>query len=225
MPDSNGTSVAIIDYGMGNLFSVRQACRACGLNGEITSSPRAVVAAQGVILPGVGAFGIAMQHLREMGMVDAIHDVLSRRVPFMGICLGMQLLMEKSEEFGCHDGLGIIPGRVVRFENTGKDSRRLKVPHVGWTAVHPRRVPSGGMLKGLKPGTCMYFVHSYYVVPDDPDAVVAESVYGATRFCSAVSCQNLFACQFHPERSGAEGLNMYHNFADLVQEQNRQSHE
>lgn len=207
--------VAIIDYGMCNLFSVDNACRAVGLDPVITSDPARVLAADRVILPGVGAFGQAMRNMREAGLDEAVRDFAATGRPLLGVCLGLQLLFEKSEEFGSCEGLGLIPGRVVRFAFP-QGEKRVKVPQVGWNAILP---PQGGSFLGtplarLAPGAYMYFCHSFLAAPDDPAHVAATTSYGGTAYCSAARRGNVFAVQFHPEKSGPPGLSIYEAWAD-----------
>jgi imidazole glycerol-phosphate synthase subunit HisH len=213
-------SAAIIDCGLGNLFSVEQACRTVGLTAITTSDPDLVAEAGGVILPGVGAFADAMAALRAGGLVDALECSLTAGKPFMGICLGMQLLFDRSLEFGEHAGLGFLPGSVERLPGEFGGIRR-KVPQVGWYPVAP---PSAGdigrwmstPLRGLQPGAYLHFVHSYYVRPEDPDDILAITDSGGFAFCSAVARGNIFASQFHPERSGILGLRIYDHFRQAV---------
>lgn len=227
MPESPaGPRVAIVDYGMGNLFSVRQACTQAGLNAMITSLPEDVTAADGVILPGVGAMPDAMRTLQRLGMSDALIAFAQSGKPLLGVCLGLQLLMSEGTEFERHHGLGIVAGSVIRFEHPSRDGRQLKVPHVGWNSV--RKVAGAGApsatgdswagtpFAALPEGVLMYFVHSFYVVPLEQSVRVAETTYGNTRFCSALARGSVFGCQFHPERSGPAGLRVYRGFANLV---------
>ena len=215
-------TVAIVDYGMGNLYSVQQACRTVGLSATITSSPEEVVAARAVILPGVGAYPDAMATLERLGLASAIREVATSGRPLFGICLGMQLIMSESEEFGRHAGLGIVPGRVLKLPNEERGVT-VKVPQIGWTAVHrPTRAAAGGdawrgtFLDGTQNAEPMYFVHSYFVAPERDDAAIAVSRYGDVEFCSALAVANVMACQFHPERSGRAGLHLYQNLARLI---------
>jgi glutamine amidotransferase len=212
----NQPSVAIVDYRMGNVCSVRRACEAVGLKAEITADPARIESADGVILPGVGAFGDAMESLHALGLVEGLHRVVRRQKPLMGICLGMQLLMTESQEFGRHAGLNLLDGRVIRFENPRDDEGRiLKVPQVGWNQIRPRARAgdwTDSILEGLPGDTDMYFVHSFYVVPRDPSVVLAVSRYGQIEFASAIQSGNLFACQFHPEKSGPAGIFIYRKF-------------
>ena len=215
MADQRHPKVAIVDYGMGNLFSVQLACERAGARVEITSSPQVVDAADSVVLPGVGAFSDAMTALRESGMVDALRAAAESGKPLLGICLGLQLLMTESFEFGYHRGLGLIEGSVVPLERPVEAGGPHKVPHVGWNqmwAAHPSTW-KGTPLEGIPNGAFMYFVHSYYVVPAAPTVVASVTRYGSTEFCSSLRRDNIFGCQFHPERSGPLGLEIYRNFA------------
>lgn len=200
--------IAIIDYQMGNLRSVQKGFERVGFAAEITSDPRRLAAADKVVLPGVGAFGDAMAELRTRGLVEPIRDMIAAGKPFLGICLGLQLLFDVGYEGGEHAGLGVLRGKVVRFDlPTG-----FKVPHMGWN--QGRFVRPAPVLDGLADGTHFYFVHSYYVVPEDPALVAIETTYGHP-FCAMVWRDNLFATQFHPEKSQADGLRLLRNFAKL----------
>jgi imidazole glycerol-phosphate synthase subunit HisH len=203
--------VAIVDYGMGNLFSVQHACTRAGLHAGITTDSAQVRAARAAILPGVGAFAEAMHALTALGLSDALRELAAAGKPLLGICLGLQLLMSESQEFGRHPGLGLIAGDVVKLSAAGGD----KVPHVGWSAVH-KTVPNAWdatPLSDTADGSHMYFVHSFHVRPGNGGVAVATAHHGDTEFCAAVHQGNIFACQFHPERSGLAGLRVYENFA------------
>ena len=210
--------VAIIDYEMGNLFSVQRACEWAGLDGSITADPADLRKADAAILPGVGAFATAMETLDRHGLSDAIRDFTASGRPFVGVCLGIQLLMSESSEFGRHRGLGILPGRVVNFEPDLNPKALLKVPQMQWNRIHMARQGAwtGTLLDGLPDDEFMYFVHSYYVVPDDASLIIATTRYGTVEFCSAVQKENIFACQFHPERSGSAGLHIYRSLAERL---------
>jgi glutamine amidotransferase len=184
------------------------------MQGLITSSPKEVLAADGVILPGVGAFGDAMETLRSQGLVPVLRECISAGKPFMGICLGMQLLMTESEEFGSHEGIGVFAGRVRRFPPR---ERAVKVPQVGWNQVWATRNSwDETLMAGMGDGDYMYFVHSYYVEPSDGSLSLAETEYEGHRYCSALRRGECFACQFHPERSGEKGLSVYRRFSDRI---------
>lgn len=208
--------VAIVDYRMGNLYSVRRACEAAGMMAIITSDRNEILSAPLVILPGVGAFGDAMATLHELDLVSVIRDVANSGTALVGICLGLQLLMTESEEFGQHGGLDLIPGTVRRLDGRTSGSGRLKVPEIGWNSVAPVRSWEGTPLQPVPPQTHMYFVHSYYVLPAADDFILSHTSYGATTFCSSVQKKNVFACQFHPERSGPTGLKMYEAMRELA---------
>lgn len=198
--------IAIIDYQMGNLRSVQKALERVGHEAKITCDARDLSRADHLILPGVGAFRDAIAELQKRDLVDPIRDAIESGKPFLGICLGLQLLFDVSYEDGTHEGLGIIPGKVVRFEVP----RGLKVPHMGWnTARIIRRPPA---LEGIEEGTHFYFVHSYYVAPDDERVVAVEADYPGP-FCAMIWRENLLATQFHPEKSQANGLRLLKNFA------------
>jgi imidazole glycerol-phosphate synthase subunit HisH len=216
MHDPRGPTAAIVDYELGNLFSVLHACERVGLNATVTSDAAEIRQADALILPGVGAFGDAMRALRERNLIDPILDVADSGKPLVGICLGMQLLMTESHEFGRHQGLGLIPGTVDRFVDPAGPHGTLKVPQVCWNQLHrpPGRGPDAWndtLLEGLDEGTYFYFVHSYYVQPEDPAVVLSTTRYGDVEFCSCLQYRNLFACQGHPERSGGDGLQVYRN--------------
>jgi glutamine amidotransferase len=214
--------VAIVDYGMGNLFSVKRACEHFGMNAEITFSHKEIESADAVILPGVGAFGDAMAALEKLDLVDLLQDIAASNRPLVGICLGIQLLMSDSFEFGHHEGLGIFEGSVVRFDHPRVGSKELKVPQIGWNRLNKRAKNSqkdtwaDTPLRGVNDGAFMYFVHSFIVQPKDPNLILSTSKYGHIEFCSSLRRGNIFACQFHPERSGAEGLVIYRNLASII---------
>lgn len=211
-------SVVIVDYGMGNLFSIRQACAAAGMEAELASTPEEIHNSAGIILPGVGAFEAAMGRLREQGLVNPLREVAAAGVPLLGICLGLQLLMERSFEFGVHEGLGLIEGDVVSLRDEGESS--LKVPHIGWNWMRP---PQGRQFAWedslLSLGPCpvpFYFVHSFHARPLNPGVVLAETAYGNLTFPSALKSENIHAFQGHPERSGEKGLMVYKAFRELL---------
>ena len=171
-----------------------------------------------VILPGVGAFGDAMAALRRLDLVRPLQDIAVSDTPLIGICLGVQLLMAESFEFGRHKGLEMIKGTVVRFDHPVEEGRELKVPQVGWNRIKQAHPWSNTLLEGLADGEFMYFVHSFIVQPEDPNVILSTSRYGQIEFCSSLQYRNIFACQFHPERSGPKGLQIYRNLACLIQE-------
>jgi glutamine amidotransferase len=210
-------TAAIVDHGLGNLFSVQRACEHVGMTARVTARPAEIAEADVVILPGVGAFGDAMATLHRLDLVEVLRDLARAGKPLVGICLGIQLLMTESHEFGVHRGLGLVEGAVVPFP---RETGRLKVPQVQWNRIlHPEHGRADGdpwrgtALAGLPEGEFMYFCHSFHVRPEDPSVVLAVSRYGGVEFVSALRWGNVFACQFHPERSGPAGLQIYGNVA------------
>lgn len=200
--------IAIIDYEMGNLRSVQKAFERVGHAATVTSDPAVLADADRIVLPGVGAFRDAIAALRERKLVEPIRRAIESGKPFLGICLGLQLLFDKSFEDGEYEGLGIIPGDVVRF----KVPAEFKVPHMGWNQLTFRQRPA--IFKGVDEGAYFYFVHSYYVAPRDSSVIATETDYSVP-FCSSVCRDNLFAVQFHPEKSQAAGLRLLANFAEV----------
>jgi glutamine amidotransferase len=200
--------IAIIDYGMGNLRSVQKGFEQVGHAARITDDPGEILAAERVVLPGVGAFEDAMQELRTRGLIEPVREVAASGRPLLGICLGLQLLFETGYEGGRHQGLGILAGEVVRFE----PAAGYKVPHMGWNQLTIRQ--PAPLFAGLSETPYMYFVHSYYAVPRDRSVVAAEADYPAP-FTAAVARGNVVATQFHPEKSQSEGLRILRNFAEL----------
>lgn len=206
--------IAIVDYGMGNLRSVEKAFQLIGAPAVITGDPDQIAKADRVVLPGVGAFGAAMENLKASGMDEAVIAAVRAGKPFLGICLGMQLLCTDSDELGYFKGLDLIPGRVVQFfqpEDRTPETDALKVPHMGWNVLKAEK--PAPVLKDFPEGGMVYFVHSFYVVPTDKDVVAATSTHGI-KFCACVWKDNIFAAQFHPEKSSSLGLAMLKNFSD-----------
>jgi imidazole glycerol-phosphate synthase subunit HisH len=202
--------VAIIDYQMSNLHSVQAACDKVGLSSTITIDAEQILSARAAILPGVGAFGKAMIHLTESGLDKSITRFVETGKPFIGICLGLQLLFERSEEFGNHQGLGLIKGAVRKFCFNNAVGTKYPVPQVGWNRVQQNGSSwKDSLLCENQSGDFMYFVHSYYVQPDEENVVLARTTYGDQQYCSAIQKENLFATQFHPEKSGGVGMKIY----------------
>ena len=195
--------VAVVDYDAGNTLSVTRALEKVGARVDLTPDPERVLAADAVVLPGVGAFGDCMRKLRERGMDEACTEAFRSGRPFLGVCVALQVVFEASEESPGGEGLGLMPGRVVRFRGEG-----LRVPHIGWNALS--LVRNHRVLEGLE-GEAFYFVHSYYPEPEEAHDLIGETDYG-TRFCSAAGRENLIAVQFHPEKSSRAGLKLYENF-------------
>ncbi len=205
--------IAIIDYGMGNLRSVQKGFEKVGFDAVVTSDPKVVLEAKKIVLPGVGAFRDCMHNLEQGGFVEPILKVIDDGRPFLGICLGLQLLFTESEEFGLHKGLGVIPGRVIRFpEGMMYEGERLPVPHMGWNQI--TLTNCSPLFAGIEDGTNVYFVHSYFIKPDDASVIAATTSYGID-FCSSICKDNLFATQFHPEKSQEKGLGMLKNFGEM----------
>lgn len=210
--------IAIVDYQMSNLFSVQRACDFVGLRAALTSDPAELLKADGVILPGVGAFGAAMENLRRLELLEAFPEFVQSGKPLFGICLGMQLLFTESEEFGQHRGLGLVAGKVVKFSKRNELGVAVKVPQIGWNRIlNPDAGPAWrhSALKSVAGGEFMYFVHSFYCVPQHSGDVCAYTDYESIRYCSAVARENIFAAQFHPEKSAKAGLKIYMNWREL----------
>jgi glutamine amidotransferase len=202
--------IVVVDVCSGNLRSVERALAHVGGDVVVSRDPDVVRRADKVVVPGQGAFGVFMGALATTHLGAALREVLAAGTPYLGICLGLQVLFEASDEQGPCAGLGVLPGRVVRFAPTDPT---LKVPHMGWNQLHPTRAAVDPLLVGVAPGADAYFVHSYYAVPADPRDVVLETDYDG-RFCAAVRRGPIFACQFHPEKSQAVGLRLLRNFVE-----------
>ena len=205
-------NIAIIDYKMSNMFSIKNALDRLGFNAQVTSDKRKIISSDGAILPGVGSFPEAMKHLHDLDLIHVINSFISTGKPFMGICLGLQLLFPKSEEFGDYEGLGIIEGKVEsfsKFDNMGK------VPHVGWNKIVKKSqysLKKSGPLNKIESGEYFYFVHSYFVSPNIKSDIYTISEHSGIQFCSSILRDNVFACQFHPEKSSEKGLIILKNF-------------
>lgn len=200
--------IAVIDYGMGNLRSVEKAFIKIGASVKVTNSPKDLRDATSIVLPGVGAFRDCIDNLNRLGLTSVIIDAINVGKPFLGICLGMQILFEKSQEFGSHKGLGVFKGNVPKFT-----SSTLKVPHMGWNKVSLRK--KNPLFDGIEDGQYFYFVHSYYVAPKDEEIIAGTTEYGGT-FTSMIQRDNVYATQFHPEKSQRVGLKILENFVKMV---------
>lgn len=206
--------IVIIDYDLGNLFSVKQACEVVGLNSIISSKKEDILNADGLILPGVGAFNEAINNLKNRGLDSVIKLQVKKNIPLFGICLGLQLLFSKTEEFDDGPGLDLISGSVTKIKNNLKKNK-LKVPHVGWNKIYSDKFDwDNTPLESLENNNYMYFVHSYYVNPIDKSFILSNTNYESINFCSSVIKNNIFACQFHPEKSGDKGVEIYHKWAN-----------
>lgn len=205
--------VIIIDYQLGNLFSVKQACDTVGMNARISSNREDILNADALILPGVGAFIEAMNNLKKFNLDTAIQEKVKNGTPIFGICLGQQLLFTESEEFGAGKGLDLIAGLIKRFPEEIED-RKVKVPHIAWNSIY-RSVQEWNKtaLSELADNEFMYFIHSYYVKPIDDSCIITKTDYDGIEFCSSILKDNIFATQFHPEKSAAKGISIYKNWA------------
>jgi glutamine amidotransferase len=210
--------ITIIDYGVSNLLNVVRAFEYCGASVELAERPEQINAADRLVLPGVGAFADGMAELGARGLIDPIRKYAATGRPFLGICLGMQMLLDESEEFGNHAGLGLIPGRVIGIPAQGTNGRPHKIPHIGWNEL---RMPqqradwSGTVLGGLSPNVSVYFVHSFMAAPASDNDRLADCDYDGVRISAAVQSGNVYGCQFHPEKSGETGLNIVRSFIRL----------
>jgi glutamine amidotransferase len=203
--------IVIVDYGMGNLRSVEKGFLKAGVTVKVVSSPQAIREADAIVLPGVGAFRDCMRNLREMSFIEPIVESLQKGKPYLGICLGLQILFTESEEFGKCKGLDILKGSVVKFRLPHQND--LKIPHMGWNSV--KMLGKSPLLNGIQDGAYFYFVHSFYVVPEDSTITATITDYGIP-FTSMVWKDNIFATQFHPEKSQETGLRILKNFGDFV---------
>ena len=200
--------IAIIDYDAGNIKSVEKALLSIGETPVLTRDPEVILQADHIILPGVGSFGDAMENLNKFGLIDVIHEAINRKIPFLGICLGLQLLFESSEEAPGVAGLGILKGKILRIpERAG-----LKIPHMGWNSLHLEH--DGRLFRGIEENAYVYFVHSYYLQAKEKEIVKASTEY-STHIHASVEQGNIFACQFHPEKSSDVGLHILKNFVEL----------
>jgi glutamine amidotransferase len=211
--DNNFKKVVIIDYQLGNLFSVKQACDTVGINAEISSNREDILNADALILPGVGAFIEAMNNLKKFSLDTAIQNKVNGGTPIFGICLGQQLLFTESEEFGAGKGLDLISGIIKRFPETFEE-RKVKVPHIAWNTIFKLNQEwDKTALSDLNNNDFMYFIHSYYVKPSDDSCILTKTNYDGIEFCSSILKNNIFATQFHPEKSADKGISIYKNWA------------
>lgn len=207
--------VTVIDYGMGNILSVQRGLEHCGVTVSVTCDPEQILAAKRVVLPGVGAFGNAMQALERLCLIEAIREITRRQIPLLGICLGMQLLLDESEEFGTTAGLGLIPGRVVSLPTATIAGMPQKIPHIGWNALQSATASGNWkdtFLEDNRQGEAVYFVHSFMAVPLNPADRIADCEYGGHKVAAVIGRDRMTACQFHPEKSGEVGLKILRRF-------------
>lgn len=210
------TAVTLIDYGIGNLLNVVRALEHCGAQVNVMQhASQAPAAIDRLILPGVGAFGDGMRELRARGFDDLVKRFAQTQRPFLGICVGMQMMFEGSQEMGQHEGLGLVAGQVLAVPPTGADGQPHRVPHIGWRALQPAGEWNGTILSDLRPGERMYFVHSFSGHPVDESVRLADVDYDGRRICAAIGREHLFGCQFHPERSADAGLSILRRFLAL----------
>ena len=210
--------VTVIDYGVGNLLSVQRGLEHCGAHVTLTSDAEQILSASRIVLPGVGAFQNGMQALEQLGLIEVIQEVVNRKIPLLGICLGMQLLLTESEEFGLTKGLGLIPGRVIPVPTHALNGETQKIPHIGWSSLQYSNIKKkwdGSVLHDNQPGSAAYFVHSFMAIPDLGEHRVADCVYGGHRVPAVIACNQISGCQFHPEKSGEVGLKVLRRFISL----------
>jgi len=210
----------IVDYGLGNLMSVRRAFEQCGAEARLSRDPAVITDSPRLVLPGVGAYGHGMAELGRFGLTECLRNYAASGKPLLGICLGMQMFLELSREFGLTEGLGLFPGNVEPIPAGGIGGRNHKIPHIGWCDIRPRTDGAwdGTLLEGIAPGTSFYFVHSFMAVPADPADVLAGCDYDGIPICAAIRKGAVTGCQFHPEKSGPAGLRIIGNFCRAVGE-------
>ena len=208
--------ICIIDYGSGNIFSIKRAINFLGHNATITNEPIEIKSSDRIILPGVGTFGDCMTKLKKIKLDQVLIECAKDNVPILGICLGMQLLLSNSEEFGNHKGLSLIPGSVTKFPKLGPTGLPYKIPHVGWSKIFINKTfEEYNIFNNVTQETLMYFAHSFYAVPESLEHVLANAEYAGLKFCCAVKNENVTGVQFHPELSGKEGLKIYDDFLGI----------
>lgn len=210
---SNFPRVGIIDYGLGNLYSVVKACEFVGINTVLVTEKESLDSLDGLILPGVGAFGNAMERLREKDFINSIKDKAEKGVPLLGICLGMQLLMSFGEEFGHNEGIGLIPGKVIKFSDS--QLHDLKIPQIQWNKIKINAL-NDCLFTDIPNNTFFYFLHSYYVIPNEKEVISATANYKGEEYCCALQKNNIFGTQYHPEKSSIQGLKIFNNFKNYI---------
>jgi len=211
----NKFDITVIDYGVGNLLSVKRGFEHCGAKVNITDDKNLIMSASRVVLPGVGAFSNAMDGLKNSGLDETVHEIVKEEIPLLGICLGMQMLLDESEEFGLSKGLGIIPGRVISIPPLDIDNNSQKIPHIGWSSLVPpdgKKSWDGALLNDIKPGDSVYFVHSFMANTVVPEHLIANCLYGGINIPAVIGKGRTVGCQFHPEKSGEIGLKILRQF-------------
>lgn len=209
--------VSIIDYGLGNLFSVKQACEKVGLDALITASPEDILNSDLVILPGVGAYPTAMENLEKAQLIPALKEFVTKGKPFVGICLGMQLMLTESVEFGQHKGLNLIPGKTKKFESKSIDDEYFAVPQIQWNQLKKsNNINKNHFFNFLNNGDYMYFVHSYFCVPEVKSIIITTTSYAGEEYPSIIQNNNCIGIQFHPEKSGLNGIKIYKKLKQLI---------
>lgn len=210
--------IAIIDYGLGNLFSINNACKLVGLDTIVTNDIDIIKNADALILPGVGAFGDAINSLNSNNLTQTIYDFVETGKPFLGICLGMQLLFSESQEFGINKGLNLIKGKVVKFPSKNTNGEKVRVPQIQWNQIYAQSKNNwdDSPLKDVPEGSYMHFVHSYFAVPEDENEILTYTEYEGIRYASAVKKENIIGIQYHPEKSAKQGIKIYQNWANFI---------
>jgi len=215
MSDKSQKNVVIIDYGVGNLLSVMRSVEVCGANPILTNCPDKISNAERLILPGVGAFSDGMKGLLEKNLIAPIKDYVQKGRPFLGICLGMQMILDESHEFGVTKGLGLIPGKVLSIPNKSPDGINFKIPHIGWSSIRPYMESKdwkNTILHNTVKEDSVYFVHSFFAVPNKNEHTLASCNYAGRDLCAVINNENIYGCQFHPEKSGEVGIDILNSF-------------
>lgn len=206
--------VTVVDYGVGNILSIKRALEYCGAVVKLTSDPNVIRSANRIVLPGVGAFGDCVGELKARGIDGAIKDFVEAEKPLLGICVGMQILFTYGTEFGDHNGLGLISGVVSGIPQSKNDGTYRRIPHIGWASLDICN-EGAAIFRGMTRNAYVYFVHSFHAAPTDPEIILASADYQGVKICAAVAKNNIFGCQFHPEKSGPVGLGILKNFVNL----------
>ena len=217
MLDKSKNNVVIIDYGVGNLLSVMRGVEICGAIPVVTNCPDKISNADRLILPGVGAFSEGMKGLSDKNLIEPIKDYVLKGRPFLGICLGMQMILDESHEFGINKGLGLIPGKVLSIPSKSSEGQHFKIPHVGWNSIRPGKKSKdwqGTILQNTSKEDAVYFVHSFFALPENEENALASCTYAGKDFCAVIGNENIYGCQFHPEKSGTVGIGILDVFCN-----------